>query len=147
MDVAVDPARGDDQVLTGNHLRGCSHDQFRVDTFHRVWISRLAHLDDAPVADTNVGLHDAPVINDQSVGDYQVERASLPRSACALAHAIANHLAAAECDLVAVRSEVFLHFDNQFRLGKADAITLGGAVKIRVCSSGDGEAHLFPLPL
>ena len=44
----------------------------------RVGIARLADLDDAAVANADVALDDAPVIDDQRIGDHQVERACRP---------------------------------------------------------------------
>ncbi len=66
-----------------------------------------------------------------------ITRSSAPFSASrvargTLAHAVANHFAAAEGDLVAVDGEVLLDFDDQFGIGQPDAIALGGAVKVGV---------------
>jgi hypothetical protein len=73
-------------------------------------------------------LHDAPVVDDQRVGDHQVERALLgfALGRRALTHAVANHLAAAEGDLVAVDGVIFLNFDDQLGIGQANAVSGGG---------------------
>ena len=141
MDVAVDGARGDDQVLAGDHFGGRAHHQFRIDACHGVRVARLAHLHDAAVANADVAFDDAPVIDDQRVGDHQVERAGLSfaRRAGALPHAVANDLAAAEGDLVAIAGEVLLHFDDQLGVGQPHAIARGGTVEIGISSSRNFE--------
>ena len=49
--------------------------QRRVDAVHRVGVAGLADADDAPVADADVGLDDAPVVEDHRAGDHEVGRA------------------------------------------------------------------------
>src|SRR5919197_985177 len=56
-----------------------------------MWVSRPP-----AVTEADVGLHDAPVIHDHRVGDDRVENLVHPRGARRLAHAVADHLAAAE---------------------------------------------------
>ena len=65
-----------------------------------VGIARLADAADAAVLDADVGLDDAPVVEDHRVGDDRVGH--LGRDALALAHAVADDLAAAELHLFAV---------------------------------------------
>ena len=80
MDVAVDRARRDDQVLAGDHFGGRADHQLGIDAVHGVGIARLADFHDAPVAHADVAFDDAPVIDDQRIGDDQVERAAGARS-------------------------------------------------------------------
>ena len=47
-----------------------------------VGIAGLADADDPAVPDADVGLDDAPVVDDQRVGDHQVERAAGGASRC-----------------------------------------------------------------
>ena len=75
MDVAIDAACGDDQVFACDHFGGCADDQLWIDSVHRVGISGFAHFHDAAVLDADIGFHDAPMIEDDGVGDDQVERA------------------------------------------------------------------------
>ena len=61
--------------------------------------------------DADVGLDDTPVVDDEGVGD---DRVDAPGAAgLALAHAIANALAAAETDLLAEDGVVALDLDPQ----------------------------------
>ena len=48
---------------------------------------------EAPVLEADIGLDDAPVVEDQRVGDHGIDRA-LGIGHLALAHAVADHLAA-----------------------------------------------------
>src|SRR6185503_8631164 len=90
-----------------------------------VGIAGLADGGDAAFLETDVGLHDAPVIDDQRIGDDGVDRA-LPVGALRLAHAVADHLAAAELHLFAIGGEVLLDLDDQIGVGETHAIASGG---------------------
>ena len=73
MDVGVEAAGGDDLALAGDDLGAGADDDghARLD----VGIAGLADRGDAAVLDADVGLDDAPVIEDQRVGDDGVDRA------------------------------------------------------------------------
>ena len=51
---------------------------------------------------------------------------------CALAHAVADHLAAAELHFLAVDGEVLLHLDRQIGVGEPHAVAGGGAEHFRI---------------
>src|SRR5262249_20515893 len=72
--VAVDAAGGGDEVLAGNDLGARTDDKPGIDARLDERITRLADANDAAAADANVPLHDAPVIEDDRVGDDEVER-------------------------------------------------------------------------
>src|SRR5580700_5953071 len=118
MDVAVDAARGDDQVFASDDLGRGPDDELSIDSIHRVGIPGLADFYDAAILDANVRLDDPPVIENDCVRDDQVERAVwiVPDRAAGLrtvlAHAVANHLATTESDLIAVVRRVSFHFDD-----------------------------------
>ena len=99
-------------------------------------IAGLADRADAAVADADVRLDDAPVIEDDRVGDDEVRRAVGARR-LRLPLAVANDLAAAEDDLFAVAREVALDLEDQRRVAEADAITGGRAVEVGVRASRD----------
>ena len=100
VDVAVDAAGGEDLAVARQHLGAGPDDQVRVDAVHRVGVAGLAERDDPAVADADVGLDDAPVVEDDGAGDDQVGSA-LGAGRPALAHRLADHLAAAEHRLLA----------------------------------------------
>src|SRR6185437_2850886 len=107
VDVAIHPASGDDQVFARDNFRARADNEVRVHSIHRVWIPGLANLHDAAVPNSDIAFDDAPMVEDDCVGDDQIEGAALPFGGCvrrgaALAHAVANHFAAAKGDFVAV---------------------------------------------
>ncbi|MNY40015.1 hypothetical protein D3C86_1747300 [compost metagenome] len=71
MDVGVDAASGEDHAFTGDHFSaGADRDG---DAGLDVRVAGLADAGDAPVLEADVGLDDAPVIDDQCVGDQGVD--------------------------------------------------------------------------
>jgi hypothetical protein len=68
-----------------------------------VRIAGLADAGDAAALDGDVGLDDSPVVDDQRVGDHRV--GDFGSRLLALPHAVADDLAAAELDLLAVDGE------------------------------------------
>jgi hypothetical protein len=124
VDVGVDAAGGDDHAFAGDDLGGAA-DRHR----HAGWMSGLPALPmagDQAVLDADVGLDDAPVVDDHGVGDDGVHHVGA--HALRLAHAVADHLAAAELHLLAVDGVVALDLDEQLGVGQADAVAHGRAV-------------------
>ena len=81
VDVAVDAAGGEDHALAGDDLGAGADDD--VDAGLDVGVAGLADRGDAAVPDADVGLDDAPVVEDQRVGDDGVDGA-LARASPAL---------------------------------------------------------------
>ena len=73
MDMRVDAPGGQDLAFAGDHLGAGPDDD--VDARLDVRIAGLADLGDPAVGDRDVGLDDAPVVDDQRVGDDGVDRA------------------------------------------------------------------------
>jgi hypothetical protein len=127
VDVAVEAAGGDDLALARDRLgAGADHD---VDAGLGVGVAGLADGADPAVAQADVGLDDAGVIEDQGVGDHRVDRALGPRR-LGLAHAVADHLAAAELDFLAIDRAVRLDLDEQLGVGEAHLVADRG---VRTC--------------
>src|SRR5439155_1575656 len=141
VDVRVEPAGGDDLPLTGDHLRPGPDDHPRRHAGHEVGIAGLADADDAPLAEAEVGLHDAPVIDDHRVRDHHVEDAVGPGRARRLPHAIADHLAAAELRLLAGHGQIALDADEELGVGEPHAIAGRRTVEIRVLTTRQSQAH------
>ncbi|MNG27657.1 hypothetical protein D3C84_1128110 [compost metagenome] len=78
------------------------------------------------------------MVDDQRVGQHQVH--AFGRQHLALAHAVADHLAAAELDLLAVDREVPLHLHPQLGVGQAHAVADGGAEHVGIGPAGN-PAH------
>ena len=133
MDVAVEPARGEDAPLARDHV-GAGPDDDR-DVRLDVRIAGLADRMDLAVLDADVALHDPPVIEDDRVGDDGIDRALLVGH-LRLPHAVADHLAAAELHLLAIGGEILLHLDDEIGVGEPHAVALGGAEHVGIDRAG-----------
>src|SRR5450432_699657 len=104
MDVRVDAARREEAALAGDDLGARADDD--VHARLHVGVAGLADAGDAAVLDPDVGLEDARGVDDDGVRDDGVGDAGA--AALALAHAVADDLAAAELHLLAVDRVVAL---------------------------------------
>src|SRR5438132_1243748 len=132
MDVRIDAARRQYLPFSGKYLRGRPDLHSRRHAVHDARISRLADSGDLAVANGKIGLVDSGVVENQGVGDHQIGSASGAGCLGRLSHAVADHLAAAELDLVAVDRTIFFNLDDQSGVSKTDAISGGRAVVLRV---------------
>ncbi len=140
MDVAVDAAWRDDHPLAGDDFRrGADHD---VNAGLNVGIAGLADAADTAVLDADVGLDDAPVIDDQRVGDDSIG-AVFP-VALTLPHPVADHLAAAEFHFLAVDGEIFFDPDDKIGVGEAYPVAERGPEHFGISLPADFEAHIAP---
>lgn len=128
VDVAVDAACGDDVALAADDLGARADDD--VHARLHVGVAGLADGGDAAVLQADVGLDDAPVVEDERVGQHRVDRALRP-GALRLRHAVADRLAAAELHLFAVaagaQGVVGLDLDDELSVREADAVAHRGA--------------------
>src|SRR5918999_5451641 len=103
MDVRVDTAGGKYQALASDDLGPRANDD--IDVGLHVRVTGLADGGDASHFDAEVRFDDPPMIHYQRIGNDRIHR--LGRTALALAHAVPDHLAAAELDLLATGGMVF----------------------------------------
>jgi hypothetical protein len=143
MDVRIDPARGDDHPFAGDDFGGSADDD--VHTGLDVRVARLAELRDPAILDRNVALDDAPPVDDERVGDHRVGR--VLRHPLALAHAVANHLAAAEFHLLAVDREIALDFDDELGVRETHAIAGRRPEHLGIRPAADLHRRAFVLAL
>ncbi len=129
MNVGVEAAGGDDLAFARDRLGARADDDghVRLD----VGIARLADGGDAAVLDADVGLHDPPMVEDHRIGDDGIDGALCARH-LALAHAVADHLAAAELHLLAVGGKVLLHLDEELGVGEPHLVARGGAEHVGI---------------
>ncbi len=118
----VEAAGGEDLALAGDDLGAGADDD--GDAGLDVGIAGLADGGDVAVLDADVGFDDAPVIEDQRIGDDGVDGALLVGD-LALAHAVADHLAAAELHLLAVDGEILFDLDDEIGVGQPHAVAGG----------------------
>ena len=142
MDMAIDTPGGQDLALAGNDL-GARPDQDGDPGLH-VRVAGLADGGDAPPLDAQVGLDDAPVIQDQGIGDDQVHH--LGGGSLALAHAVADHLAATEFHLLAIEGVILFHLNPEFGIPQAHPVARGGTVHLGIGPPAD-RRHQSNLPM
>ncbi len=138
MDMRVEAAGGEDLALARDHLGARADDDgdARLD----IRIAGLADRMHLAVLQSDIGLHDAPVIEHQRIGDDGVDRA-LPVGHLRLAHAVADHLAAAEFHLLAIDGEILLHLDDDVGIGEPHPVAGGGAEHLGIEIAGDFGRH------
>src|SRR5690606_38180457 len=71
VDMGVDAAGRHYSALPGDHLRPGPDDD--VDPWLDIGIAGLADAGDQPVLQTEIRLHDAPVVDDQGIGDDGID--------------------------------------------------------------------------
>jgi hypothetical protein len=145
VDVRVDAARGDDAAFARDDFRRRADGHAGRDALLDAGISRVADGGDAPAFDADVGFDDAlHGVEDERVCDDEIERLGVRRRG-RLAHAVANHFAAAEFHLVADRAglgdKVALDFDEQLRVREAHAVAHGGPEHLGVLAAAESERH------
>ncbi len=109
VNMAVDAPGGDDHSFPGHHLGAGANDDIHI--VLNVGVARLANGVDFAVFDADVGLDNAPPVENQGVGNHQVYRPGVAPDR-RLTHAVADHLAAAKFHLIPVGGEVLLDFNN-----------------------------------
>ena len=122
MDVRIETAGRENLALTRDYLGARADDNrhIRLD----IGIAGFADRVNPSLFQSDVGFDDAPMVEDQRIGDHRVDRA-LPIGDLALPHAIADHLAAAELHLLAIGGEILLHLDDDVGVGKPNPIPGG----------------------
>ena len=122
----IDAGGSEDHLLTGNRVGRRTGGQPRGDAFHRAGVSRLTPADDLAVLDSHVCLDDTDgCIDDDHVGDHEVEGTVDAARLRILAHAVAQRLAAAVDRLVSDGSKIFLDLDVQVGIAQPDLVTRG----------------------
>ena len=135
MDVAVEPAGGEDFAFARDHVGAGADDDGDIGL--DVGIAGLADRGDHAFLDGDVGLDDAPVIDDQRIGDDGIGRA-LRVGHLRLPHAVADHFAAAEFHLFAVGGEILLDLDDEIGIGEPHPVAGGGPEHVGI----DGTFYL-----
>ena len=139
MDVSVEAAGSEDLAFAGDDFGAGTDDD--ADAGLDVGIAGLADGKNFSVLDADVGFDDAPVIEDQRIGDDGVDRALLVGN-LRLAHAVADHLAAAEFHLLAVDGEIFLDLDDEVRVGEPHLVAGRGPEHVGIGRALHCDRHI-----
>ena len=144
VDMGVDAAGGGDQVCAVVHFGGRADDHIGGNAVHGVGVARLADADDAAVADADVGFHDAPMVDDDHIGNHEIQHVFIAAAGIGrLCHAVAHRFAAAEFAFVAVGEQVALDFGKELRIAQADFVAHGRAVGGKVLRTRNIERGIF----
>ena len=142
VDVGVDAPRSDDAPFgrddLGRGTDGNGHAGLDVR------IAGLSDGGDAAVLHADVGLDDAPVIDDQGIGQHQIH--DIGGQLLALPHAITDDLATPEFHFLAIEGEVLFDFDPQIGIGQTHAVAHGGAEHVGIGATGNA-AHDSSAPI
>src|SRR4029453_14856924 len=110
---------------------------------HQRWIAGLANRHNDAILDPDVGFHDAPVIDNQRIGDQHIRRLR-----CAyvrrLSHTIAQHFATTELHLITVDREIALDLNKQLGVGQPHAVAHCRTIHLRIDAPCDRETHAAP---
>ena len=112
------------------------------------WISGLPALPIAQMRPSRIpmsALDDAPVIEDDGVGDDEIRRAFGSRR-LRLSLPVANHLAASEDDLFAVAREVAFDLEDQAGVAETNTVAGGRTIEVGVGRSRDSQRGLCMNP-
>src|ERR1700747_872331 len=142
MNVSVNAAGRNNLALAGDHFSsgaehaGCVRLDIRVPGF--------PDRGYPTIFDSDIRLHDPPVIENQGVRNYRVDCAFTARS-LGLAHTVANHLPAAKLHLLAVDRIILVHLDEDIGICKAHFVADCGAKHLRIGSSVHFVGHVLYL--
>ena len=127
--VAVDRAGGEDPAVAGEDLGRRADHQRGVDAVHRVGVAGLADADDPAVADADVGLDDAPVIEDRRAP--VMTRSGVPSARVAPDWPIDSRITLPPPNTASSppTQQVALDLDQQVGVGQPDAVAGGRAVE------------------
>ncbi len=140
MNMAIDAAGSGNQPLSSDRLGAGTDDD--VNARLNIGIAGFANAGDASILDADISLDDAPVIDDQRIGDHGIDRAITLRP-LRLTHAIADHLAAAEFHFLAVNRMVTLDFDPQFGIAQPHPVAGGRAIHLGIGATIDAAHGCF----
>lgn len=125
MDMAVKAAISYDLLLSSNNIGVGADDHVRINTIHNIRVASFADTYDNAILDTDISLIDTSVVNDQSVGENQVQAVDI-RTSRGLTHAITNTFSATKGTLITILSKVFLDLDPQISSTQTDKVAGGG---------------------
>lgn len=141
----VDGPGSGDHAFAGPDIGSRADDQVGVDAGHRSRVPRLPDAGNASVPDADVGLADSQYgVDDQDVGDDEVQRAVGIGEVAVHPHAFAHGLAAPEHRLVAVDGGVVFDLRQQLGVSQPDTVPGGGPVQFGVVTARDAVRHVTP---
>ena len=142
MDMGIQSAGGKDQAFTGQGFCGSAYGHSGSYPVHNCRVSGLADACDLSVFNSDICFVDPCIIQDQGVGDHQIQISVGAGGLYRLAHAVTEGLAAAEFALVPVGGVIFFYFNDQVCICQPYLIPGSGAVHHGIFLSGYFCAHI-----
>ena len=128
MNMRVDTASGENLAFACNDVGSRSdHD---VDAGLNIGITGLADPRNTTILDTDIGFDDAPIVQNDDIGDNQID--SFGRGPLSLPHTVADDLAAAEGYFFAVDTAIFLDLDDELGIRQTQTVTLCRAIQFGI---------------
>ena len=128
VNVGVNAPSGHNHAFAADDFSAGANDD--VNAGLGVWVASFADGCNAIAFEANVSFHNAPVVNDEGIGEHAIHGAFCI-GALRLRHAIANGFAATKLHFFAVatglQSEIFFYLNNQVGVGQANSVTHSGA--------------------
>src|SRR5260370_27249804 len=112
----VDAAGCDNLALACDHFSSRS-DNYRDVGLH-IGIASFAYCGNMSIFNSDIGLHNSRMIENQGVGDDGIHCA-VAAGTLRLTHAVANYLPTSELHLLAVGRVVLLHLDDDLGIRKS----------------------------
>ena len=128
MNMTVHPTGRHDHALGCNDLSGRAN--YNRHTRLNIRIAGFTDPRDATIFNPDIGLYDAPVIDDQSIGQHGVN--AVRAHPLRLSHAVTDHFATAKLDLLAVNRKVLFYARKKSGVGQANAIACGRTKHFRI---------------
>ena len=144
MNMRVEAAGGQNLAFASNGLGGRPDDD--RDAGLGVGIAGFADAADPAIPEPDIGLDDAPVVEDQRIGDDSVD-GSVGPARLRLAHAVADDLAAAELDLLSIGRPILFDLENEVGIGEADPVARGRAIHVGIGGPTDRARHQSSPPM
>ena len=138
VDMAVHATCGQDAAFASDHFGTGSDDNINAGLC--VGVAGLADGVDEAVFQRDIRFINTRMIHDQRVRDDRIHGTTCAGD-LGLAHAVADHLAAAKFHLFAVSCQVALDLDHQISVGKAKLVTRGRAIHRGVMRAGNLNGH------
>ena len=131
VDMGINATGRQNTAFARDHFSPRANDD--IDTILNIGVARLANAVNTSCLDPHIRLDDAPVVQNQGVGDHQIQRGFVGH--LTLAHAVADHLATAEFHFVAVGGVVLFDLNPELGVAQSYPITHGGAEHLGIAVS------------
>ena len=133
MNMTIKATRCENFILTRNNF--CSRPNHDCDAALDIGIACFANRSNAAIFEADIGFHNAPMIHNQRIGNHSIH-GTCRICNLRLTHAITDDFAAAKFHFLAIKGEVFLHFNQQGCISEAHTIARCGTIHGNIGGTG-----------